>query len=80
LKQSVLSTINSANEADTGAQPLEAAISELTKLNSSTADTMGHINDGLNELIKHLETPLPFIRTGLIDLDQQINGFAGGRL
>jgi len=80
LKQSVLSAINSANEADTGAQALESVISELTKLNGSAKDTMGHINDGLNELIKHLETPLPFIRTGLIDLDHQINGFAGGRL
>jgi replicative DNA helicase len=80
LKQAVLSVINSANEADTGAQALESAISQLTKLNSSSQDTMGHINDGLNELIKHLETPVPFIRTGLIDLDHQINGFAGGRL
>ena len=80
LKRAVLSTIQSANEADTGTQALETAITQLTKLNTSTNDTMGHINDGLNELIKHLETPIPFIRTGLIDLDYQINGFAGGRL
>jgi len=80
LKNAVLSTIQSANEAETGTQALETAISTLTKLNGSTSDTMGHINDGLNELIKHLETPVPFIRTGLTDLDQQINGFAGGRL
>jgi len=73
-----------ANDAESGAEAVDEALKRLLAINTEQKKNQKHVNDALNEVIKRTEEifngNINYIKTGLIDLDQQINGFSGGRL
>lgn len=73
-----------ANDAETGAEAVEEALKQLTSINSDQKNSQKHINDALMEVVARTEQifngDIDYIKTGLIDLDNQINGMSGGKL
>jgi len=85
-KRRLVSTLaNIAETADNGAQAVDEALKQLTEINNSETNSQRHINDALTSVIERTERIFSgegedWIRTGLIDLDRQIDGFANGGL
>lgn len=73
-----------ANDAETGAEAVEEALKQLTSINSDQNNSQKHINDALMEVVARTEQifngDIDYIKTGLTDLDNQINGMSGGKL
>lgn len=84
LKTRVAAISGLASEADTGADAVELAIAELTKIGCSDNETSAPINDAINETIKEIEDifedRIKYVKSGIISLDDMINGFTGGKL
>ena len=84
LKRRVQSISGLASEADTGADAVELAIAELTKIGCSDNETSAPINDAIDETIKEIEDifedRIKYVKSGITSLDEMINGFTGGKL
>ena len=84
LKRRVQSISSLAGEADSGADAVELAIAELTKIGCGDNETSVHINDAINETIKEIEDifedRIKYVKSGIASLDDMINGFTGGKL
>lgn len=73
-----------ANDAESGAEAVDEALKRLMSINTEQRKNQKHVNDALNEVIARTEQifngDIDYIKTGLIDLDNQIGGFSGGKL
>jgi len=73
-----------ANDAETGAQAVDEALKTLININTDQKSNQKHINEALMEVVARTEQifngEIDYIKTGLVDLDNQINGMTGGKL
>lgn len=74
-----------AETSESGAEAVDEAMKQLISINQEEKRTQKHINDALNEVIARTERIFnndgdEHIKTGLADLDAQIDGFADGGL
>ena len=83
-RRSVHRVAEAANNADSGSEAVDEALKQLTELNKGKQNTESHINQALSRCIEETESifngDVEYIKTGLTDLDEMINGFTGGRL
>lgn len=84
LKRRVQSISGLAAEADTGADAVEIAIAELTKIGCVDSETSAHVNDALMETMAEIEDifedRIQYVKSGITTLDEMINGFTGDKL
>ena len=84
LKRRVKSISGLAGDAETGADAVELAIAELTKIGCGDSDTSAHVNDALMETMADIEDifedRIKYVKSGITSLDERINGFTGGKL
>jgi len=74
-----------AETSESGAEAVDEAMKQLISINQEEKRTQKHINDALNEVIARTERIFnnegsEYIKTGLADMDAQIDGFADGGL
>lgn len=87
-RRAVYRISEAAKGAQSGAEAVDEALKQLMSVNSEQKNNQVHINDSLVSVIEETEARFNAqqsgqdlgIRTGLVDLDEQIDGFAGGRL
>jgi replicative DNA helicase len=83
-RRSVHRVAEAANNADSGSEAVDEALKQLTELSKGKQNTESHINQALSRCIEETESifngDVEYIKTGLTDLDEMINGFTGGRL
>tara|TARA_R110002110_G_scaffold415850_1_gene657989 strand:+ start:21454 stop:22704 length:1251 start_codon:yes stop_codon:yes gene_type:complete len=83
-RRSVHRISESANSADSGSDAVAEAVKQLMEISSGKRNTESHINQALSSCIEETESifngDVEYVKTGLKDLDEMINGFTGGRL
>ena len=83
-RRAVHRVAEAANNADSGSEAVDEALKQLTELSTGKKNTESHINQALSRCIEETESifngDVEYIKTGLADLDEMINGFTGGRL